>query len=60
MTSATSAPVAAAPPAADAIPKRRFDLVSVALVVVLALLAWPVVGSSSTWFTLTVAGLAWE
>jgi branched-chain amino acid transport system permease protein len=58
MTSATSAPVAAAPPAADAIPKRRFDLVPVALVVVLALLAWPVVGSSSTWFTLTVAGLA--
>ena len=58
MTSATSAPVAAAPPTADAIPKRRFDLVPVALVVVLALLAWPVVGSSSTWFTLTVAGLA--
>src|SRR6478609_5170206 len=57
MTSATSAR-AAAPPVADAIPKRRFDLVPVALVVVLALLAWPVVGSSSTWFTLTVAGLA--
>ena len=30
----------------------------VALVVVLALVAWPAVGSSSTWFTLTVAGLA--
>jgi branched-chain amino acid transport system permease protein len=57
MTSATSA-TAAAPAAADAIPKRRFDLVPVALVVVLALLAWPAVGSSSTWFTLTVAGLA--
>jgi branched-chain amino acid transport system permease protein len=58
MTAATSASAAAAPPAADAIPKRRFDLVPVALVVVLALVAWPVVGSSSTWFTLTVAGLA--
>jgi len=58
MTSATTTPATAAPPAAEAIPKRRFDLVPVALVVVLALLAWPVVGSSSTWFTLTVAGLA--
>jgi branched-chain amino acid transport system permease protein len=58
MSSATSASAAAAPPAAEAIPKRRFDLVPVALVVVLALIAWPVVGSSSTWFTLTVAGLA--
>jgi len=58
MTAASSAPPAAAPPAADAIPKRRFDLVPVALVVVLALVAWPAVGSSSTWFTLTVAGLA--
>jgi len=57
MTSATST-AAAAPPSADAIPKRRFDLVPVALVVALALVAWPVVGSSSTWFTLTVAGLA--
>ena len=54
----TSATTAAAPPVADAIPKRRFDLVPVALVVVLALVAWPAVGSSSTWFTLTVAGLA--
>jgi branched-chain amino acid transport system permease protein len=58
MSSATSASAAATPPAAEAIPKRRFDLVPVALVVVLALIAWPVVGSSSTWFTLTVAGLA--
>ena len=57
MTSATSTS-AAAPAAAEAIPKRRFDLVPVALVVVLALVAWPAVGSSSTWFTLTVAGLA--
>jgi branched-chain amino acid transport system permease protein len=57
MTSATSTS-AAAPTAAAAIPKRRFDLAPVALVVVLALVAWPAVGSSSTWFTLTVAGLA--
>ena len=57
MTSATSA--AAAPPAADAIPKRRFDLrAGRARSSSLALVAWPAVGSSSTWFTLTVAGLA--
>src|SRR5437868_6409505 len=58
MTTAPSAAASAAPTAAEAIPKRRFDLVPVALVVVLALVAWPAVGSSSTWLTLTFAGLA--
>jgi branched-chain amino acid transport system permease protein len=36
----------------------RFDLLPLALVPALALLAWPLVGSGSTWLTLTVAGLA--
>ncbi len=36
----------------------RFDTRPLALVAVLALLAWPLVGSSSTWLTLTLAGLA--
>ena len=42
----------------DAIPKASFDLLPLALVALLALVAWPLIGSSSTWFTLTVAGLA--
>jgi branched-chain amino acid transport system permease protein len=35
-----------------------FDYKPLLLVPVLALLAWPLVGSGSTWLTLTVAGLA--
>ncbi|HVE52103.1 MAG TPA: branched-chain amino acid ABC transporter permease, partial [Ramlibacter sp.] len=35
-----------------------FDWLPMALVPVLALIAWPFIGSSSTWVTLTVAGLA--
>ena len=51
--------VTAAPaPAASAIPKASFDWLPMALVPLLALLAWPFIGSSSTWLTLTVAGLA--
>jgi branched-chain amino acid transport system permease protein len=42
----------------DAIPKASFDLLPLALVAVLALAAMPLIGSSSTWLTLTVAGLA--
>src|SRR5206468_11075403 len=61
-TSATTSNVATTLPApvaaAEAIPKRRFDIVPIALVAVLALVAWPAVGSPSTWLTLTVAGLA--
>ena len=47
-------------PEADpaAVPEARFDLVPMALVPALALLAWLFVGSTSTWVTLTVAGLA--
>jgi branched-chain amino acid transport system permease protein len=42
----------------DAIPKAKFDLLPLALVALLALVAWPLIGSGSTWVTLTVAGLA--
>ncbi len=44
--------------AASAIPKAGFDLLPLALVPLLALVAVPLVGSASTWLTLTVAGLA--
>jgi branched-chain amino acid transport system permease protein len=37
---------------------KDLDVRPLLLVPVLALLAWPLVGSSSTWLTLTVAGLA--
>jgi len=47
---------AAAAPAA--IPKTRFDARPLALLLALMLLAWPLVGSGSSWVTLTVAGLA--
>ena len=47
-----------ATPVAEAIPKASFDWKPIALVVVLCLLAVPAIGSTSTWFTLTVAGLA--
>ena len=53
-----SATAVAALPATSAIPKASFDWIPMALVPVLALLAWPFIGSSSTWLTLTVAGLA--
>ncbi|MEO7057783.1 MAG: branched-chain amino acid ABC transporter permease [Caldimonas sp.] len=57
-TTATAGATASAVVAADAIARRRFDGVPLALVVVLALAAWPAVGSTSTWITLTLAGLA--
>ena len=47
---------AGAPP--DAIARRRFDALPLALVAALAAAAWPLVGSTSTWLTLTLAGLA--
>jgi branched-chain amino acid transport system permease protein len=49
---------AATAPAADALPTTRFDVLPLLLVVAVALLAWPAVGSGATWVTLTVAGLA--
>ncbi len=42
----------------EALPKARFDTVPLVLVALIALAAWPAVGSTSTWLTLTIAGLA--
>jgi branched-chain amino acid transport system permease protein len=44
--------------ASEAIPKASFDWKPIALVLALVLGAVPAIGSSSTWLTLTVAGLA--
>jgi branched-chain amino acid transport system permease protein len=54
MNARTAGPVATS----DAIPKRSFDWVPVALLLGLIAAAWPAVGSTSSWLTLTVAGLA--
>ena len=54
----TVATTAAAATAAAAVPKASFDWLPLALVPVLALIAFPLIGSPSTWLTLTVAGLA--
>jgi branched-chain amino acid transport system permease protein len=42
----------------SALPGRKFDWAPVALVVLLSLAMLPLIGSVSTWITLTVAGLA--
>jgi len=57
MTQAAST-AAAAPAVGAAIPKAEFDWIPLALVVGLAGAALPLIGSPSTWLTLTVAGLA--
>ena len=44
--------------ASEPIPKSRFDIKPVGIVLILMLAAWPLVGSTSTWLTLTIAGLA--
>ena len=54
-TTTTTAPAATAP---AAIPKAEFDWKPIALLGAVLLAAWPLVGSSSTWVTLSVAGLA--
>ena len=54
----TSTTVATPAQAAAAIPKARFDAIPIVLVVALALVALPLIGSPSTWVTLTIAGLA--
>jgi branched-chain amino acid transport system permease protein len=58
MTSIAPAAAASSTVVGEAIPRARFDVVPLLLVVVIALAALPVVGSPSTWVTLTVAGLA--
>jgi branched-chain amino acid transport system permease protein len=55
---AAGAGAVAAGEAAAAIPRARFDARPVLLVAALMLLALPLLGSPSTWLTLTVAGLA--
>lgn len=57
---ATSPAVASAAPAASeaALPKIRIDFVPIYLLLGIAILALPLVGNTSTWVTLTVAGLA--
>ncbi len=42
----------------EPVPKERPDLAPLALLGAVALLAWPLIGSGSTWATLTLAGLA--
>ena len=54
MTTVVTTPAAAA----RAIPQTRFDFLPIGLVALLVLAAWPCVGSTSTWMTLTIAGLA--
>ena len=56
--SASTAEQAGGNTAGAQIPKTRLDLVPLALVLVVGLVGWPLVGSTSTWITLTVAGLA--
>ena len=41
-----------------ALPQARIDLIPIALVGAIALAAFAMIGSGSTWVTLTVAGLA--
>jgi len=45
-------------PTAAAIPKAQFDWIPLALVAVVIAIGLPLIGSPSTWVTLTVAGLA--
>ncbi|HEY3633721.1 MAG TPA: branched-chain amino acid ABC transporter permease [Caldimonas sp.] len=54
----TSVATPAPAPVPEAIPKRAFDVRPLVLIVAVALAAWPLVGASSTWLTLTIAGLA--
>ena len=52
----TSVTLPAAP--AAAVPKAEFDWRPIALLFGVLLAGWPLIGSSSTWVTLSVAGLA--
>ena len=49
---------AATAPALDALPAVKLDRLPLLLVPVLAIVGLPLIGSPSTWVTLTVAGLA--
>jgi branched-chain amino acid transport system permease protein len=54
----TTTTVAPSSTAQAAIPKSQFDWKPLGLLAALALLALPLIGSPSTWITLTIAGLA--
>jgi len=56
--SATPATPAPAVEALAALPGRKTDLIPAVVIVAFALLALPLVGSASTWITLTLAALA--
>ncbi|MGO4151563.1 branched-chain amino acid ABC transporter permease [Cupriavidus sp. YAF13] len=56
MASTSSLPTTPATPAD--LPKVRLDWTPLALAPLLMLLAYPLIGSGSTWLTLTIAGLA--
>ena len=53
-TTTAATPEAAASP----VPKASFDWIPIALVALLVLAAFPLIGSPTSWLTLTVAGLA--
>ena len=53
-----STTTAALPTATAAVPKAQFDWKPIAVLVAVAAAGFPLVGSPSTWLTLTVAGLA--
>ena len=57
-TTTTTAPPVTPTAATQAIPKAEFDWKPLGLIAAVALLAMPLVGNSSTWITLTLAGLA--
>jgi branched-chain amino acid transport system permease protein len=57
-TTTTAAATVAATTANAAIPKAQFDWKPMALLAAIALIGLPLIGSPSTWLTLTVAGLA--
>ncbi|MFO1219155.1 MAG: branched-chain amino acid ABC transporter permease [Burkholderiaceae bacterium] len=54
MNAATAVPAVQA----EAVPKAEFDWKPLALLAAVVVLAWPLVGSTSTWLTLTAAGVA--
>jgi branched-chain amino acid transport system permease protein len=58
MSTGTTTAAAPATTAAEAVPRDAFDWRPVALLLALPLLAWPALGSGSTWLTLTFAGVA--
>jgi branched-chain amino acid transport system permease protein len=58
MNTTTTTTTAPATSAAEAVPRASFDWQPLALLLGVMLLSVPLIGSSSSWLTLTVAGLA--